>query len=186
MATTPAPADPRSRVSRQVAVALQSEFLDGTRLSIQRDAAGLWLQLPDAPRQRITAVRPAFPLSLGPEMLVFYRRPDDGAADEEIGIVRRLAELPPASQDLLAAEIERAYFVPAITEIVSVNEEFGIQTWRVVTDRGPRTFEITERSHLRMLEAFRVVIKDVDGNRYQIRDTRLLDRRSQQWLDLQM
>ena len=173
-------------------------FLAAGSLALTRAADGLWLRLPGDPRPaRITSVRPAFPLSLGPRMLVFYGRrarqdPQAPAGqameerDEELGILRSLDDLGPQAQQLLAEEVEKAYFVPRITRVVSIEEQFGVQRWEVETERGPRTFEITERSQVRPFDNSRMVIKDVDGNRYQIADTRLLDRRSQQWLDLQV
>ncbi len=188
------------RTARRAAEAVSGGFLDGSEIRLTREGSTLWLRLPgeEEPIQ-VTSVRPAFPLSLGPEMLVFYGRkageevPEDsaasrghGAGGEELGIIRSLEELPSDAQELVADEIERAYFVPRILQIRSIEEEFGIQRWEVTTDRGPRTFEVTERSGIRPFDNYRVVIKDVDGNRYQITDTRLLDRRSQQWFDLQL
>ena len=161
-------------------------FLDGPSIRIERADGQLWLRRADGDRSRITAVRPAFPLSLGPQMLVFCGRVHPEAPEEELGILARLGDLPPESQDLLAAEVEKAYFVPRIRRILSITEEFGVRTWEVVTERGLRTFDITESTQVRLLEPARLVIKDVDGNRYQIEDIRLLDRKSQQWLDLQL
>jgi hypothetical protein len=187
------------RTARQARAAVAGGFLQGAGLRLTRDPAGLWLHLPgESSPALITSVRPAFPLSMGPAMLVFYGRraheaggedaegKPGGAPGEELGILRSLAELPREAQEMIAEEVERSYFVPRITRILSVDEQFGIQRWQVVTDRGPRTFEVTERSGIRPFDNFRMVIKDVDGNRYQIADLRLLDRRSQQWLDLQV
>jgi hypothetical protein len=183
------------------AEAVHGNFLDAARVTLWRDDQGLWLGVPGQPPARVTAVRPAFPLSRGVEMLVLYGyRPgtdarntsagDSGRADrtpgEELGILRSLEALPAGAQELLAEEIAKAYFVPRIIRIVAIEEEFGVQRWEVLTDRGPRTFEVTERSSIRPLDHGRVVIKDVDGNRYQIEDVRKLDRRSQQLLDLQI
>ncbi len=167
-------------------------FLDPAQIEIGRDEAGLWLRLPaDTAPRRISSVRPSFPLSTGPEFLAFYHRPasDTGLTpppEEEIGILRSIHELPEHAQDLLASEVARVYFVPRISRILTIDEAFGIQSWDVITDRGPRKFELTDRSNLRVFEPYRLVIKDVDGNRYRIDDVRLLDRRSQKWLDLQL
>lgn len=165
-------------------------FLEGASIRIERDGGQLWLVDAERGRRRISAVRPAFPLSLGPQMLVFYGPPEGEAAtpnaEEELGILARLSDLSPESQDLLAAEVEKAYFVPRIRRILSITEAFGVRTWEVVTERGLRTFDITESNQVRLLEPARLVIKDVDGNRYQIEDFRLLDGKSRQWLDLQL
>ena len=188
------------RTARRAAEAVTGGFLNGSEISLTRDAGGvLWLRQPgESEPIQVTSVRPAFPLSMGPDMLVFYGKPstsdpesgqhhDHGrSVGEELGILRSLHELPTEMQDLVAEEVEKAYFVPRVLRILSIEEEFGIQEWQVTTDRGPRTFEVTERSGIRPFDNYRIVIKDVDGNRYQIADARLLDRRSQQWLDLQL
>lgn len=185
-----------ARMAAKAAEAVSGGFLQGSQIALRRDENGLWLQAPGLDHPvLITSVRPAFPLSMGPEMLVFSRRRDPDPtgstndrhpAEEEIGILRSLSELSPKGQDLLAGEIEKAYFVPRIRRILSIEETFGIQRWEVITDRGARSFELTERSNLRPFDNSRLVIKDVDGNRYLVEDARLLDRRSQQWLDLQL
>lgn len=171
---------------------LTGVYLDPLHLEIGRDDGGLWLRLPgDTAPRHVSSVRPAFPLSTGPDLLAFFHRPATVAGaipapEEEIGILRSIHDLPHEAQDLLAAEVARVYFVPRILRILSIDEAFGIQSWDVITDRGPRQFELTEHSNLRVFDPYRLVIKDVDGNRYRIDDVRLLDRRSQKLMDLQL
>ncbi len=118
-------------------------------------------------------VRPlrAFPLSAEENFIVLK---DDN--EKEIGTIRRIEDLEPHSQSVLRAELERAYFTPRILQINALEEDFHVPRWDVTTDRGPRVFEIrSSRRDIRVLSAGRVLIRDADGNRYEIPDYRSLD-----------
>ena len=95
---------------------------------------------------------------------------------EELGAIQKVADLDPASRKVLEDELERVYFRPRITRIKAIVVTFRIPKWEVETDRGGRVFEIgSMRSDFRPLEAGRILIHDVDGNRYEIPDYRKLD-----------
>jgi hypothetical protein len=47
--------------------------------------------------------------------------------------------------------------------------DFGIQRWEVETDRGPRVFEVRSREDLRWLHPGHLIVRDIDGNRYEIK-----------------
>jgi hypothetical protein len=99
---------------------------------------------------------------------------------EEIGIIEQAHELDPDSRRVLRDELERSYFLPRITDIQDVDERHGVFTMRVVTDRGPRTFEVRNpRQNIRPVGGGRYIIKDVDGNRYDIPELRNLGPKSQ-------
>jgi len=87
----------------------------------------------------------------------------------EIGIVEQAHELDPESRRILRAELERSYFLPKIQDILSVADHLSIFTFRVKTDKGLRTFEVRNpRRSIRSVGGGRYIIKDVDGNRYDI------------------
>lgn len=95
-------------------------------------------------------------------------RDDDG---EEVGILADVNELEPVSRQVVLEELERTYFMPRITDILDVEEDLGVVSWRVATDKGERTFQVRNvRQNVRKFRGRRLVIKDVDGNRYEIRD----------------
>ena len=90
-----------------------------------------------------------------------------------------MAELDPSSRQVLEAELERIYFTPRIPRIHSIEVNFRIPKWEVETDRGRRVFEISSsRSDIRALGGGRVLIRDADGNQYEIPDYRRLDQAS--------
>jgi len=145
--------DPNSfRLRRDVFEDLQVEFRDGCSVG------------------PVSIVR-AFPISAAEDFIIFK-----DAEGKELGALRQMAELDPSSHQVLEAELERIYFTPRITRIHSIEVNFRIPKWEVETDRGRRVFEISSsRSDIRALGGGRVLIRDADGNRYEIADYRRLD-----------
>ena len=110
--------------------------------------------------------RRLFPFSL-PH--VFISLVDD--TDEEIAVLREIKSLPRAERTYVEAFLEQYYFVPRITEILDLKEEYGISRWTVRTDHGQRSFDVRRRSvDIHVSGKTRVLIKDSDDNMYEIPD----------------
>jgi hypothetical protein len=99
-------------------------------------------------------------------------------ADNEIAILTTVRGLEPSSREALERELEKRYFVPVIQAIHHIEGRFGITRWFVTTDRGERVFDVRERSDVRYYPGRRVIIRDADGNLYEIPDYERLDWRS--------
>ncbi|NRA27111.1 MAG: DUF1854 domain-containing protein [Opitutales bacterium] len=67
---------------------------------------------------------------------------------------------------------------------VKIDRDFELRTWRVETNRGPRSFQTMLDSHPRVLPDGTVLIKDLAGDLYQINDPQSLDRRSRHRLSI--
>ena len=80
---------------------------------------------------------------------------------------------------LVLEELEHAYLMPQIQRIYAIEEEFGVLHWHVLTDRGERHFEMRGRDEVQPITPDRFLVRDIDGNRYEIADVRALDRWSQ-------
>jgi len=106
--------------------------------------------------------------------------------DQEIGLIEDLERLEPESRRVLAEALETHYFVPEILRIDTLASRFGVTTWKVVTDRGPREFEVRNREDIRRLPNGQMLIIDSDGNRFGIPHRRTLDARSRALLELQV
>lgn len=116
-------------------------------------------------------VRRAFPVSAAADFAIL----NDGDG-KEVAIIRRVSELDRASRAVVEAELERTYFVALITRVTAIDVQFHVPHWEVETDRGPRSFELrSSRQDLRVLGQGRILIRDADGNLYEIRDYRGLD-----------
>lgn len=99
---------------------------------------------------------------------------------KEIGVIESLVEFDEATQRLIAEDLDRRYFTPVIRSVRSIEEEFGYSYWEVMTDAGPRRFTVRRgRGSLIQIGDNRVLVIDVDGNRFEIEDyTRLGARHS--------
>lgn len=104
---------------------------------------------------------------------------------QEIGIIRRLSELPPKKAELCKKELCRRYYAPTIKSIKQVKERYGFSYWKVITDEGEQSFTLhdTFRSIIHAEEK-RLLILDVDGNRFVIPNVDLLDRTSYKKIEL--
>ena len=98
----------------------------------------------------------------------------------EIGILRNLKKLDERSRRILKEEIERSYFMPKIIDVLETKETLGVETWTVATNKGQRSFQLrTRRQNFRRVGRDRYIVKDVDGNRYEIRKLGKLPIRAQ-------
>ncbi len=122
-------------------------------------------------------VCPCFPWSQ-PSQYVSLRDYDD----EEIGFVPDLAELDPASRRALEQGLAEAGFVLEITGVESVEEEVEIRSWKVRTRQGARSFQTRRDDWPRRLPDGGVLIRDVAGDLYFVRDPEALDRNSRDLL----
>ncbi|MFP4056053.1 MAG: DUF1854 domain-containing protein [Candidatus Brocadiia bacterium] len=141
-------------------------LLKASELRVRRDEEGCLILTYGGRTQPLGSVMGAFPLTR-PGRMVSLRN----AEGEEIGMLDNVGALDPESRDIMRQELERSYFMPRILDIADIREELNVVTWEVETNRGPRTFQVRNvRQNVRRMGRRRFVVKDVDGNRYEIRD----------------
>lgn len=129
--------------------------------------------------ERVVAVR-CFPVT-NPDEFVSIREPDSKkkGRGKEIGMIRRMSDMPKETQALLNEELERRYFTPEIKKITAMKEKFGYSYWDVETTAGKVTFVLNNPFHnIRVLEDESVFINDIDGNCFKIPDIGKLDAQS--------
>lgn len=108
----------------------------------------------------------AFPFS-NPDRYIGLRDGDD----KDIGILTTLQGLDGDSRAIIEEELERRYFTPRIEKVLTVSEQFGVVTWEVETDKGPRRFLVRNlRDSTFPLGRNRLMMTDTDGNRYEFPD----------------
>ncbi|MBE9914651.1 DUF1854 domain-containing protein [Paenibacillus donghaensis] len=89
--------------------------------------------------------------------------------NEEIGMIRSLDDFPEESQQLLEEEVRLRYFAPEITKVLLVKEEFGYFYWEAETTSGLCRFTVRGGAgNVKLMNASRLLIVDVDGNRFVI------------------
>jgi hypothetical protein len=134
-----------------------------TRLTIESDRS--WA--------KVTVAR-AFPLSDPDHYLGFL----DGAG-KDIGLLVDPGPLDAESRSVVEEELEKRYFVPVVERVLSVKEEFGTVYWRVETDKGEKEIVARNlRDNLMELTSSRIIITDIDNNRFEFPDINKLDGRS--------
>jgi len=158
------------------------EFLDPERISLVRDYSGrLRLIVKDDRCYLDVKVVRTFPHS-EPER--YFGLLNAAAGDAVIGIVVESAHMDPQSAREAAGALHGHYFIPTITRILSLKEEFGAFYFDVETDRGPRHFVARGiRDAIEDLGEGELLLPDVDGNRYRVANWRLLDARSRRLLE---
>ena len=123
------------------------------------------------------SARRCFPWS-EPERYVSIR----DEKDEELALVCDLAELDPRSREAVEYSLDEASFVMDIERVDSIEEEFEIRNWRVVTRQGPRTFQTRRDEWPREMPHGGVFIRDVAGDLYRVADPEALDEPSRRRL----
>lgn len=102
----------------------------------------------------------------------------DGAG-KDIGVVRDIADLDADSRAVAEEELRLRYYLPVVRRVVSVKEEFGTVYWTVDTDFGEKDMVVRNlRDSLQEVGPSRVLVTDVEGNRYEFPDINLLDSES--------
>jgi hypothetical protein len=150
-------------------------LVSGDRVTLRREGDGNVTVAVDGRSQPLGGVASAFPLTRRNRMVAL--RDLDG---QEIAILEHARQLDDESRRLLREAMDRAYFMPRVTDIRSIEEELNVVQWDVVTNRGDRVFQVRGiRRNVRRIGERRLVIKDVDGNRYEVRDWMVLPDQAQ-------
>jgi hypothetical protein len=102
---------------------------------------------------------------------------------EEILTLADPNELPADSLTAVQEELRRRYLSSTVKVIQQARTEFGATYWHVVTERGEKDF-VTQslQENAQWLSPTHILLIDVDGNRFEIPDTTVLDQRSQDLL----
>ena len=88
-------------------------------------------------------------------------------------------DLDAASQRIVKEEIEQRYMTAIIKRVDSLKSEFGVSYWEVETDRGNREFVVRNVSeNAQWITDRRLLLIDVDGNRFEISNLEVMDKRS--------
>lgn len=153
--------------------------LDPEQLTFTRDGDTLSLTLADGTRYPRVALRCAFPVS--DETVHLSVRDANTEEQVEIGILEDWGRLREADRQAVAAELSLHYFVPRITRVRAVKEEFGFLRWTVDTDKGSKEFVMRNSvvHYAREIAPNHWLLIDVGQARYEIPDLTRLDASSQ-------
>ena len=135
------------------------------------------LKYADTDYKRIV-LRRALPIGMPTE----YISVADGE-NKEIAIIKSLLDLSDEQMSIVADELNKRYFCPEVYEIKSVKDKMGYVYMEMSIGTQAGKFEkncaVKDVSrNIRMLDDNRLLIFDVDGNRYIINSLAALDKKS--------
>lgn len=123
-----------------------------------------------------------FPLT-EPEQFISIREADEKA--KEIGLIQKLSDLNQDQQEMIREQIKLRYFMPTITKVIDVKDEYGYAYWNVLTSFGACRFTTRMSGDaVIFLGDSRLMVTDIDGNRYEIPDFYQLSVSERKKLDL--
>jgi len=167
-------------VSDAPSLATDSATFVAANLRIRRTDRGLLAMQIDNQNYNDVTVRRAFPLEAADHFIGFFDT--DG---EELGILEDPAGLDSDSRAALDEQLALTYFLPKITDVTHIGEEFGVVFADVETTSGARQIEIRGiRSSIRVLSRNRALVEDAEGNRYELSDYRSLPKITREVLGL--
>ena len=158
----------------------EREFLELDALRIFRDASGrVRAALKDDRSHLDVRVIRCFPQSIPDRFWALTHQ--DGRV---IGVIVDPDALDEESLEASLYSLEQQYFLPQITAVHSLKEEFGAIYFEVDTDRGQRSFVAKGvREALEETSDGEIILTDVNENRYAITNYQNLDSRSRRFLD---
>lgn len=148
-------------------------------MTLERNPMGRWVWI-DAQGHRheqVVVVR-AYPVT-APEQGVGVM----DAEGHELAWFDRIDQVPPPLQARLREAIAEREFLPEICRLKAVSSLVTPSVWTVDTDRGEARFLLKGEEDIRRLTGKTLIVSDVDGVQYLIRDPMALDRASRKLLD---
>ncbi len=102
---------------------------------------------------------------------------------EEVAMVADPADLTPSSLKAVKEELSRRYLTATVTTVIHARSEFGATYWHVDSDRGERDF-VTQslQENAQWLGEGHLLLIDVDGNRFELKDISSMDERSRDYI----
>ncbi len=159
---------------------LLDEFkpLDPLSIKIVRDEYhDIVVKKEDKEYKKVQVLR-AFPYSQKNNFILLKNEEEN-----EIGMLKDISGLDQKSYKILIEELNKKYFIPVITKIYDIILKYRTPIWSVKTDRGLLTFELRRRRNAKFINSRHVVIKDSEGNKYEIPDYTKLDEKSQRLIE---
>ena len=87
--------------------------------------------------------------------------------EKEVAMIKDLESISPDSKEAIEGCFADYYMIPTITEILQVEDKFGVLKWKVLTDRGEILFTIRNRhSDIKCYDGEHMLVRDSNDNRY--------------------
>ncbi len=161
---------------------LKTFYLNKKNAEFSRTKGGfLSLKLEEQFYPRVNVVR-MFPFR-EMERYLSIRTADERS--KEIGVVKDIWDVDSETRNMLREQLKLRYFTPVITKVISIKSEFGYSYWEVVTNQGACRFTVRMGGNAILhLSETRILIMDIDENRFEISDVEKLTASERRKLDL--
>ena len=161
---------------------LRVRYLNDDNAKFERTGTGfLSLRIGEEFYPRVQVVR-MFPFS-DKDSFISIRTSEERS--KEIGIVEKMSAVSAETSKMLQEQLTLHYFTPVIKKIKKIKDEYGFAYWNVVTDHGECNFTIRMGGNSVIhLSDTRILIMDIDENRFEIPDVNALTANERKRLDL--
>ncbi len=117
-----------------------------------------------------------------------FGAPDDyicitDVENKELGIIEHVGAFSQEQQTLIKKELSLRYFIPVITEILSIKEKMGHFYFDATVQGVKKSFTVKDLSKNVRSHGENIDITDIDGNRYRITDFGSIAPRSRRKLE---
>ena len=157
-------------------------YLDKENATFSRTEGGfVCLEYDGKTWERVQVIR-LFPFT-DPDRFISIRTVEERS--REIGVIADLKDVDKDTRAMLEEQLNLHYFTPLIQKIIDIKDEYGYAYFHVLTDRGECRFAINMGANavVRLTDS-RLLITDLDENRFEIRNVFDLTPKEQRKLDL--
>lgn len=171
-----------SQMEKETEEMLRVRYLNDENAVFERTGTGfLSLRVGEEFYPRVTVAR-MFPFSDKDEFISVRTAQE---RSKEIGIVEKLSGVSRETAEMLEEQLTLRYFTPVIEKIIKIKDEYGFAYWNVVTNHGTCSFTIRMGGNSVIhLSDVRILILDIDENRFEIPDINRLTPAERKKLDL--
>ncbi len=161
-------------------VSFEPVYLQSDQIRFCNENDRLSLTMADGSYYPRVTLRRCFPFSTNNFYITVMTPNTEKDRGRELGIITEIEDLEPESRQAVTEELKMHYFVPVIKKIQKIKEEYGIQYWTVLTDRGEKEFIVRDNivSTSRQISPTRWLLIDINQARYEINDDGTLDSKS--------
>lgn len=153
-------------------------YIDGDCARFTRkDLILVDMELSDGQKFENLEPRRLFPVSVREQYITLM---DKNGAEQ--AVIRDLKALPDDQREIIEDCLNEYYLIPKILRIYDVHERFDGLTLFTDTDKGQANIEIRILRKGFVLEGVRVLLRDINDNRYEVPDVTRLDNLSKQIL----
>lgn len=143
----------------------------------RKDLTLVDMELSDGRRFENLEPHRLFPVSVRDKYITLL---DESGVEQ--AVIRDINTLPKDQREIIEDCLAEYYLIPKILRILDCQERFDGLTLFTETDRGPANIEIRILLKGFRLDGIRVLVRDINDNRYEIPDINRLDNFSRQIL----